>query len=221
MKDYKLVIFGTGQIAEVAYEYFKYDSEYDVVAFTLDESFIESETKEGLPVVPFERVERFFPPDDYQMFIAISYRDMNNLRAQKFFEAKRKGYKMATYVSSHAFVWRNVKIGEGSFIFENNVLQPFVTVGNNTIIWSGNHIGHHSKIGNHCFITSHVVISGNVEVGDYTFIGVNATIANNVKIGERNFIGAAALISRNTKPNSTYVVRPTKPIDLPPERFLR
>lgn len=221
MKKRKLIIFGLGQIADIAHEYFKYDSDYEVVAFTVDEKFIEASMKDNLPIVPFEKVEKYFPPDEYYMFIAISYKNMNSLRAQKYFEAKQKGYNLATYISSHAFVWNNVKIGEGSFVFEGNVLQPFVVIGNNTILWSGNHIGHHSKIGDHCFITSHVVISGNVEVGNYSFIGVNATIVNNVKIGERNFIGAAVLISKNTKPNSSYIAHSNKPVDIPPEKFLR
>ena len=44
------------------------------------------------------------------------------------------------------------QIGENSFIFENNVIQPFVRVGNNCILWSGNHVGHRTVLRDHVFV---------------------------------------------------------------------
>jgi sugar O-acyltransferase (sialic acid O-acetyltransferase NeuD family) len=119
---------------------------------------------------------------------------MNALRTRLYVEAKQKGYASASYISSRAFVWRNCRIGEHCFIFENNVIQPFVKIGNNVILWSGNHIGHHSTIKDHCFISSHVVVSGFVEVGESCFLGVNSTVANNITIGDRSLIGASAVV---------------------------
>ena len=52
---------------------------------------------------------------------------------------------------------RRMFIGENTFIFEANVVQPGVTVGDNVVLWSGNHIGHDSVIEDHCFIASHAV----------------------------------------------------------------
>lgn len=88
---------------------------------------------------------------------------MNRVRTRLYREAKAKEFSIASYVSSKAFVWRNVEIGENCCIFEDNVIQPFVNIGNNVIIWSGNHVGHHSVIKDRCFIASYVVISGFVD----------------------------------------------------------
>jgi sugar O-acyltransferase (sialic acid O-acetyltransferase NeuD family) len=112
-----------------------------------------------------------------------------------FESTKARGYKAASYVSSRAFVWRNVEIGEHCFIFENNVIQPFVKLENNIVLWSGNHIGHHSRIGANCFLASHAVISGFVDVGANCFVGVNATVVNNICIGVDCVIGAGATIT--------------------------
>jgi sugar O-acyltransferase (sialic acid O-acetyltransferase NeuD family) len=190
----KLVIVGNTGFAEIAYEYFSHDSGYEVVAFSVERDFIGSETMLGLPVVPFESLERHFPPSDHRFFVAATYTQMNRLRRRLYEEARRKGYLPASYISSRAFVWRNCRIGEHCFIFEDNTVQPFVEIGDNVILWSGNHIGHHSRIGSHTFISSHVVISGYVEVGEECFFGVNATVANNVRIGSRCLIGAGALV---------------------------
>ena len=217
----RLVIFGTTLFAEVAYEYFTKDSEYEVVGFTVDEEHISECKKFGLPVVPFEKIESIFPPEQVDMFVAIGYRCLNHLREEKFRLAKAKGYSIATFKSSRALIWEEVEIGEGCFILENSVIQPFVKIGCNTVLWSGSHIGHHSVIGNHCFIAPYVVISGNVKVGDYTFIGVNATVRDGVYIAEENIIGAGTLILKNTAPKEVYAVKGTKPLKVSSDRFLR
>ena len=53
-KNQKLVIVGDSAFAEIAYEYFTHDSEYEVVAFAVEREFIKRESLFGLPVVPFE-----------------------------------------------------------------------------------------------------------------------------------------------------------------------
>ena len=148
----KVVLFGNGQIASVVYYYLTYDSPYEVVGFTVDRSHIQEESLFGLPIVPFEDVQSIFPPDEYKMFVSISYRQVNKLRAAKYYEAKEKGYRLISYISSKASIWTGLVIGDNCLIMENNVIQPFVEVGNNVIIWSGNHIGHHTVIKDHCFL---------------------------------------------------------------------
>ncbi len=206
----KVVIFGTGSFGEVAYNYLMKDSPYEAVAFTVNEKYINVREKLGLPVVPFERVEDIYPPDEYKMFIAIAYSGLNRVRANRYNEAKRKGYRLISYVCSKAMVWDNVKIGDNCFIFEANVIQPYVVIGDDVIVWSGNHIGHHTVIGKHCFIASHAVISGHVKMGKYCFIGVNATIRDGITIADDCIIGAHALIIKDTEKGGVYGGHPAK-----------
>lgn len=200
----KVVIFGTGDFAQVAYFYLTHDSQYEIVAFTADKTFIKEKESFGLPLIPFEEVENSCPPNEYQMFIAIAYSNVNRVRAEKYYEAKRKGYELISYINSKAVTWGDTEIGDNCFIFENQTIQPFVKIGNNVIVWSGNHIGHHSFIGDHCFITSHVVISGNVKIGPYCFLGVNATIRDGLTIARECIIGAGALILKDTVEKAVY-----------------
>lgn len=209
----KIVMVGAGNVADIAYELFTHDSPYEVVAFSVDRDFLKSDTKFGLPVVPFETVEEQYSPDEYGMFIAIGYTKLNHLRARFYRQAKEKGFSLVSYVSSEAFVWRNVEIGENCFILEGNVIQPFVKIGNNVMLWSGNHIGHCTVIKDHVYIASHVVVSGFVEIGEYCFVGVNATFADNVTVGKNCLIGAGAIILRNTKEGKVYGMRTTMPRD--------
>lgn len=214
-----LVIFGMRQIAEVCSFYFEHDSEYRVVAFTVDGAFLDADTFCGRPVVPFEEVSTRFPTVDHDLFVALSYARMNQLRAEKFAAAKALGYRLARYVSSKAITWPGLAVGENSFLMEANVIQPFTSIGNDTILWSGNHIGHHARIGDHCFLASHVVVSGGVEIGDHCFVGVNATLRDGIKIAPRCLIGAGALVTKDTKPDEVYAATATATSAVPSSRL--
>jgi sugar O-acyltransferase (sialic acid O-acetyltransferase NeuD family) len=196
-KKKKLVFVGDGEFAEIAYEYFTHDSDYQVVGFAVEKEYLTKESLYDLPVFALEDLEKRFPKEEYFIFIAITYTKLNRIRTRLYEYIKRKGYRLATYVSSKAFVWHNVSIGENCFIFENNVLQHHVKVGNNVILWSGNHIGHRSTIKNNCFISSHVVISGYCEIGENCFIGVNSTLADHVILGNDCFIAAGCILNKN------------------------
>lgn len=201
----KIIIFGSGDIAQIANYYFKIDSEHEVVAFTVDKTFIKDEKFESLPVVAFEELSKKFPPSSFQLFIALSYSKMNMLRAAKYNEAKQMGYNFISYISSRCTYLSQYPPGENCFIFEDNTIQPFVKIGNNVTLWSGNHIGHHSTIEDHNFVSSHVVISGHCHIESYCFLGVNSTIGHNVKIATGTLLGAGSVIAKNTQPNSVYV----------------
>lgn len=209
-KTKKLIIVGSGETGLIAYEYFQFDSEYEVVAFSVNEQYINETTINCLPVLPFETLEKKYNPNEYEVYVAISSGKLNRNRTKVYKEAKLKGYKCASYISSKAFVWRNVEIGENCFIFENNTLQPFVKIENNVTLWSGNHIGHNTTIKDNCFISSHCVISGFCEVGENSFLGVNCTIENNTKIAKDNFIGAGALIQKDTNEKDFYQLKQTE-----------
>jgi sugar O-acyltransferase (sialic acid O-acetyltransferase NeuD family) len=208
----KIVIVGDGETAELAYEYFTHDSPHEVVAFSVEREYAIKKELFGLPVVFFEDLEKLFAPSEHSAFVAISYTKLNRVRARLYQETKRKGYELVSYVSSKAFVWRNVEIGENCFILENNVLQYAVRVGNNVVLWSGNHVGHQTVIEDNAFVSSHVVISGYCEIGQNCFLGVNSCIANNVKIAQDCLIGMGAVINKDTEAQKVYVGNPAKPI---------
>ena len=221
MSDKKLVIVGDGEFGTIAYEYFTHDSEYEVVGFSVEREFITREKHCDLDVVPFEDLSSHFSPSEVSVYVAVTNPKLNRVRTRLYFETKEKGYSLATYISSKAFIWRNVEIGENTFIFENNVLQPFTKIGNNVVLWSGNHIGHRTTVGDNCFLSSHIVISGYCTVGENSFLGVNASVANNVNIASDNFVAMSAAIIKDTEENSVYKGVPAKKSDISALKFCK
>lgn len=220
-KSNKLIIIGDSSFAEIAFEYFTYDSPYDVVAFSVEKEYLNKHSLCDLPILAFEELSESFPPHEYSIYVAIPYTNLNLLRTRLMNQAKAVGYSLASYISSQAFVWKNSTIGEHCFIFENNTIQPFVTINDNVILWSGNHIGHHSKIEENCFVSSHVVISGHCTIKKNTFLGVNATIANNVTIGEFNWLSPNVTIMKNSPSNSLFKTQTDRPYKINTLDFFR
>jgi sugar O-acyltransferase (sialic acid O-acetyltransferase NeuD family) len=200
-----LIIIGDSAFAEIAFEYFSVDTDYTVVAFAVERTYLTKRELFGLPVVAFEDLADLYAPERHAFFAALVYTEGNRLRARLYRTAKEMGFEPASYVSPRAFVWRNAVIGEHVFVFEDNVIQPFVRIGDNVVLWSGNHIGHHSSIGADTFVSSHVVVSGFVNVGASSFLGVNSTMVNNISVGDDCILGAGALVLRDVPPGTTVV----------------
>ena len=217
----RLVIFGAGDIAALAAFYFETDSHCQVAAFTVDKAFLAAPSFMDRPVVAFEELARHYPPDRYNLFVALSYAKLNRVRAERCEAARALGYRLASYVSSRATTFSDLSHGDNCFILEDNTIQPFARIGRNVTLWSGNHIGHHSVIEDDTFVASHVVVSGGVTIGQGCFIGVNATLRDHVKIGRECVIGAGALVLEDQAEHGVIAPRGTERSLVPSTRLRR
>lgn len=207
----KVVLFGIGQWASLAHLYLTHDSPHEVVAFTVDRDYVKVDELFGLPVVAFDEVEHHYHPGRFKIFVPFSFKKMNHIRAEKYYQSKDKGYEMISYVSSRATTFPGFACGENCFILEDNTIQPFVEIGNNVVMWSGNHIGHHSLIKDHVFISSHVVICGSCTIEPFCFFGVNSTVRDETVVARETLVGAGALIMRDTNEFEVYIGKATEP----------
>ena len=199
-----IIIFGTGNIAEVAYYFLKNDTSHNIIGFCLEKDFIKEKTKFDLPIIEFETIQETHPSSEYLLFAPCTASNLNKFRERIYNEGKEKGYTFFTYISSKANVYTE-DIGENCFILEDNTIQPYTKIGNNCILWSGNHIGHHSTIEDHVFITSHVVISGMCLIKKYCYLGVNASLRDNIILEEGTVVGMSASVTKNTEGNAIYI----------------
>jgi sugar O-acyltransferase (sialic acid O-acetyltransferase NeuD family) len=207
----KIVLFGNGEMASQIYFYLTHDSDYEVVAFTVDADYLTGDSLFGLPVVPFDDVERQFPPAAHEMSIPISYRQVNQLRAEKYAQAKAKGYRLITYVSSKATTWPGLVIGDNCLVLDGCVVQPFVEIGNDVILGPGSVVGHNTVVEDHAFLAPGSVTLGHVRVEPYAFIGANATIRDGITVARESLIGAGVTIRRNTEPRQVFLGEQAEP----------
>ena len=57
----EIVIFGAGQTAEIVHCCFSRSNEYKIVAFTVHSKFFIEDKLLGLPIIPFEDLEKKYP----------------------------------------------------------------------------------------------------------------------------------------------------------------
>lgn len=201
-----LVIFGAGTLARLASAYFARDSEHELCACTVDREHLGGAELDGLPSIPFEELERHYPPAECSLFVAVGYTQVNRRRAELFERCLELGYQLPTLVSSRASCWDDLRLGRNCLVFDGVVIEPNVEIGDGLIAWSGSQISHDASIGDHCFLGPHAVVLGNVTVGDRSFVGGNATIRDGVRVAEDCVVGAGAVIKRDTAPGEVYAV---------------
>lgn len=213
----KVIIFGTGEIAELAHFYFQHDSTFDVVAFCADDEFVKSDKFRKLPLIPLSKLVSLYPPDQFYVHVALSYNKINQVRKDKYLLIKSLGYQLPSYVCTKSVSWPDLKIGDNCFILENQTIQPTVEIGNNVMIWSGNHLGHGCIIKDHAYLSSHICISGHTTIGEQCFIGVNSTFKDFIVVGNRVFVTMGANVTKNVPDDAVILSDPSKIIPIEDE----
>lgn len=208
--DKQVVIFGTSELSQLAHFYFTHDSTYTVAAFTLDQNYIKTDNFMGLPVVPFDQVEQHYPADQFFMYIAVGYSNLNESRKTKYYQAKEKGYRLATYISSKSTSWLGLEVGDNTFIMENNSIMPFCKIGSNVLICVNNILAHHMVVNDHVTITSHCAIGGYVNIRESAFIGLNATLRDRITIGRSAIVGASANVVKDVNDYAVMLGNPAR-----------
>lgn len=200
----KVVIYGTGKMAELVCYSFNNDSPYEVVAFCVDNAYVPpiGTTLLGLPILSFEQVQIEFPKDHYKIHIAIG---RNNARESAYYKVLKAGYSFANYISTKAMVWPDLVVGNNVFIDQACNIHPFVSIGNNCML-IGARIGHHGTIKNNVLLSGNI-LAGNVTVGHNSFLGINSSVKEDIYIGNNNIIGAGVFISKNTD-DDTLITNP-------------
>ena len=216
----KILLFGDGRFAELAWYVLTHDSPHDVVAFVVDGDFLNKKNLFGIPIIAFEDCVDRYSPDDFSMIVPLGYQGLNSLRQKKYLEAKSKGYGLISYLSSRASSWDNVSIGENCMIYENVTLQPFSKIGNNTIVRSSVHISHHVEVEEHCFISAGTCIGGSSKIGKSSFLGLSSTVRDNLAIAEKSFIAAGSVVVNDTESNGLYLGVPAKKTSKPADEAL-
>lgn len=203
-----IVLFGLTQTADMVEYYIKKDSSCNIVARCVDKAYLNKNEHNGLPVLPFEDIEKYYSPSKYKMAIPMMNTRLNKIREEKYLQAKKKGYNFISLISPNS-VCETDDIGENVFIIGSCHIQPFAKIGNNCMIWSGTEIGHHSVIEDNCFITG-ARIAGRIKVEKNCFIGHTSMLRDGVTIGKYSVIGMGSVIQKNIPDYSILSVKQTK-----------
>jgi|TARA_B110000027_G_C16000831_1_gene247375 sugar O-acyltransferase (sialic acid O-acetyltransferase NeuD family) len=198
----KLAIFGNSLMAEVVYYYFKEFTDYEISCFVSEKKYIKNDKLKNIRVLPLEKFLKL-NKNDFTIFIAIGYSDLNKKREFFFNFFKDRKYKLTNFIHPNASCFHH-KMGKNNFIMDNVSVNPFTSIGNNNILWSNSIIGHHNNIGNNNFFSGNSTISGNCKILNNCFFGVNSSTKDGLHINSFCFIDANQYVSKKLKSKSFY-----------------
>jgi len=205
-----IIIYGSGEFAKLVAFYLSTDSHYKVEAFTVDKKY--TNTTKTPNIIPFEDIDSIFPPQNYDMLIAIGYKCMRN-REKMFNRARNKGYKLINFISSKALYYNDLVIGDNNIILPATHIEPNVVIGDNNIFWSDTLLCHGLQLGNHNYIAPKVVLGANSTIGDLCFFGTRSTMIDQLNIEDETFLVAGSTLFIDTENCYRYSGNPARKLE--------
>jgi len=125
--------------------------------------------------------------------IAIGQIKTPAIRIRLFDYAKSLGFKLPAIISPRAYVSKHAKIGNGTIVMHDALINAGAIVGDNCIINTKSLIEHDAVIENNCHISTGAIINGGAIIKQGSFVGSNAATKELVKTNEKDFINAGSL----------------------------
>ena len=118
------------------------------------------------------------------------------------------------YIAIHPFaqIAIDTKIGEGTTVMANAVVNTSAILGKHCIVNTAAIIEHDNRIGDYVHISPNASLCGTVSVGELTHIGAGATVKNNTTICDNVVVGAGRVVVKNINHQGTYVGVPASRI---------
>lgn len=174
-----------------------------VIGFLDDNSKLNDEFA-GFPVLG--RVEQFREYKDCWFVVAIG-----NVQIREKIVSQLQGVKWYTAIHPSAVISDlEVKIGEGTVVMANAVVNPGASIGKHCIINTSAVVEHDNRIDDFAHISVGAKLAGTVHVGKRTWIGIGASVKNNISICQDCMIGAGAVVVKTIEQAGTYIGVPVE-----------
>ena len=207
MENNKLIIFGAGGQAVKVKRIAEFEN-IEVAGYISTEPI--GTIINGLPVLG--NIDMFLKElqfREYKLHIGIG----DNLVREKIFNSvKESKNKFSNIYSSKSTISDDAKIGVGTSVIQNAVVQNAVKIGKCCIIDTGSIVDHDTLIGDFVNISPNSVICSHAKIGNGVFIGAGTTIIDRITIGENTIIGAGSVVVKDMGPNVIAYGNPARVI---------
>lgn len=202
----KIVVVGQGGHSKVIKDIILSGNEYQTYAI-LDDKYDEPLQKDEIIYAPVSYANTL--GKEREIFFTIAIGD-NSVRKEISRLLENIGAQFAVLKHPTAVVSSSVKIGKGSVIMANCIVNADTVIGEHVIINSASVIEHDNQISDYVHISPRAVLTGNVYVGEGTQVGAGVTVIPGTKIGSWSMVGAGATVINDVPSKVTVVGVPAK-----------
>ncbi len=117
-----------------------------------------------------------------------------------------------SFISPHAWVSRNVTIGQGVIIYPGVRINHGCCIGSFAVVNMNSAIGHDSTVGAFSSLAPGVLLGGQTSVGEGATMGIGSATRQRVRIGEGAVIGGKAMVAHNVPAAETWAGVPARPM---------
>ncbi len=185
-----LVIIGYGGHGKSVADSIIQGKKYNIIGYTDNEEKASDVHYLGTDQI----LEELFDKGVHNAALGIGFMGDSNVRDIVFKYAKRIGYSFPVILDHTAAVALDVRIGEGTYVGKNAIVNAGVSIGKCCIINSGAIVEHNNRIGNFSHVAVGAKLCGDVKVGEHSFIGAGTIIIQKRTIGKKCCIGAGGLV---------------------------
>jgi len=188
----KLILLGGGGHCKSCIDVIEQQAKYEIVG-VLDKRELIGEKVLGYEFVGTDDDIKKYVDQGCEFLITLGQIRTSSVRRSIYSKLVENNAQLASVVSPRAYVSKYAKLGKGTIIMHDALVNASVAIGENCIINSKALIEHDSTIGDFCHISTSAVINGGVRVNEGTFFGSNAVSKECAITDNEAFIKAGAI----------------------------
>ena len=197
----KIIIVGGGGHAKVLIDLVKTLKSFKIAGI-VDPKIKKGKKISGIKVLGDDNILPLLKKKGYKSLALGIGSEGNNLKRYKIWKnLTDKGFKFPTLIHKNSFTSKNTKIGEGSQIFNQSVVNSGTSIGAITVINTSTIVEHDCKIGSNVFTGTRATLCGGVIIEDNTFIGAQSCVLPKVKVKKNVLIAAGSLVNKSIEKN--------------------
>lgn len=209
----KIIIIGSGGHAKVVADIIltrekELKENLKIVGF-LDDNFknLKYDNIFDIPILGDLKNIKKFTNENYFFVIAIGNNDIRKKISENY--SKLNYY---TAIHPRSIISREVKIGVGTVVMANVVINPNSIIGKHCILNTSSVIEHDNKLGSYVHISPNATLCGGVNIDNNSWIGAGSVVKQQVSVGENVIVGAGSIVIKNVEDNIIIVGNPAKNI---------
>lgn len=212
-----IIIGGRGSavvIGEQIYDAQQKGAPYEFLGYAFDDETLGKEVN-GFPIhcKTYEANNKFSKFDDVKFIYQMWRPDIIDVRIDLLKSFGIRTEKFAKFIHPNAVVTKSVKLGYGTVVLANTVINPNVITGNHCTFQTSCVIGHDTVMGDYNFVASLTGIGSNNVIGNSNFFGHSSSMNNKITIGDNCFIGMAANVIKSVESGLMVIGNPAKPVE--------
>ncbi len=146
----------------------------------------------GYPIIATDQeLEKYVSKESY-FLITIGQIKFYENRARFYLQLKNLNANLACVISPRAHVSNHARIGEGTIVLHDVLVNSSAKVGTNCILNTKSLVEHDVVIGDNCHVSTASIVNGGCKIGNNCFVGSNAVLEQGLIIPDNSVISAGS-----------------------------